>query len=146
MAREDDGGGRYPRDLPSAGDQVEVDRDALRDVAKKLQADLDDLNSWNSGSLKDLQDNEQGLVPEDALGNYNAGRQIWQTFRGAYSMIGSTYGEFLTSYQQVVTAIKQTAEGYQRAEDATADAANRANPGGGGQAGGGSGGGGGGAW
>jgi hypothetical protein len=122
-----------------------VNRDVLRDVAKKLQADLDELNSWGSGSLKDLQDNDQGRVDEGALGNYTAGHQIAKTFENAYNYVGGTYSEFVNSYQQVITAIKQTAEGYQRAEDATADAASRANPGG--QSGGGqSGGGGGGEW
>jgi uncharacterized membrane protein len=114
-----------------------------------LQTDLDELNGWVSGSLKDFQDNEQGRVTEDALGNYNAGRQIARTFDAAYTQVGSTYSAFLTSYQQVITALRQTTQGYQHAEDATADAATRANQGGqsgGGQSGGGGGGGGGGAW
>lgn len=150
MVRDGGGGGGYPKNLPSAGDHVEVDRDVLRDVAKRLQADLDELNSWNNGSLKDLQNNQNEWVPEDALGEYNAGRQIAGTFNQAYSQIGTTYSQFLGSYQQVISGILQTVNGYQSAEDATADAANRANPGGGqsrgGQTGGGSGGGGGGAW
>jgi len=139
------GGGGYPKDLPSAGDHVEVDRDVLRDVAKRLQADLDELNSWKNGSLKDLQNNQDEWVPENALGEYNAGRQIAGTFNQAYSQIGSTYGEFLSSYQAVISGILRTVNRYQSAEDATTAAANRANPGGG-QTGGGSGGGGGGAW
>ena len=149
MVRDGGGGGGYPRSLPSAGDHVEVDRDVLRDVAKRLQADLDELNSWDSGSLKDLQNNEQEWIPENSLGDYNAGRQIAGTFNQAYAQIGSTYNQFLSSYQQVITGILQTVNGYQRAEDATADAASRANTGGqpgGGQSGAGSGGGGGGAW
>lgn len=147
MVRDGGGGGGYPKNLPSAGDHVEVDRDVLRDVAKKLQADFDELDGWGSGGLKDLQDNEQGRVAEDALGDYNAGHQIFRTFDQAYTQISGTYNAFLTSYQQVITALKQQAEGYQRAEDATADAASRANSGG--QTGGGQsdgGGGGGGAW
>ena len=151
MVRDGGGGGGYPRSLPSVGDSVEVDREALRDIAKRLQADLDELNGWNNGSLKDLQNNEQEWIPENALGEYNAGRQIAGTFNQAYAQIGSTYSQFVGSYQQVITGILQTVNGYQRAEDATADAASRANTGGqsgGGQAAGGSGGGGGGggAW
>lgn len=149
MVRDGGGGGGYPRNLPSVGDHVEVDRDALRDIAKKLQADLDELNGWNRGSYKELQQNEQSWIPDNALGDYNAGHQIAKTFDQAYSQIGNTYNQFLSSYQQVITGILQTVNGYQRAEDATADAASRANLGGqssGGQSGGGSGGGGGGAW
>ncbi|HZB32872.1 MAG TPA: hypothetical protein VE465_22125 [Streptosporangiaceae bacterium] len=149
MVRDGGGGGGYPRNLPSVGDHVEVDRDMLRDIAKRLQADLDELNGWNNGSLKDLQDNESEWIPENSLGEYNAGRQIASTFTQAYSQIGGTYSQFLGSYQQVITGILQTVNGYQRAEDATAEAANRANIGGqsgGGQTAGGSGGGGGGAW
>lgn len=153
MVRDGGGGGGYPRNLPSVGDHVEVDRDALRDVAKRLQADLDELNGWHNGSLKDLQNNEQEWIPENALGDYNAGQQIAKTFNQAYAQIGNTYNQFVGSYQQVITGILQTVNGYQRAEDATADAANRANTGGGGQSGGGQsgggsggGGGGGGAW
>lgn len=145
MVRDGGGGGGYPKNLPSAGDHVEVDRDVLRDVAKKLQADFDELDGWGSGSAKDLSESENSWEPKNALGEYNAGQQIAQTFDNAYTQIGSTYTQFLTSYQQVITAIKQTAEGYQRAEDATADAASRANTGGQSSDGGG-GGGGGGAW
>ena len=65
MTRDSGGGGGYPRSLPSAGDRVEVDRDVLRDVARRLQTDLDELNGWVSGSLKDFQDNEQGRVTEE---------------------------------------------------------------------------------
>jgi hypothetical protein len=149
MTRDGGGGGGYPRNLPSAGDHVEVDRDVLRDVAKRLQADLDELNSWNNGSLKDLQNNEEEWIPEDALGDYNAGRQIAGTFNQAYGQIGSTYNQFVGSYREVIRRIQASVDGYQRAEDATADAASRANLGGqsgGGQSAGGSGGGGGGAW
>jgi hypothetical protein len=149
MVREGGGGGGYPKNLPSVGDHVEVDRDALRDVAKRLQADLDELNSWNSGSLKDLQNNQEEWVPENALGEYNAGRQIAGTFNQAYTQIGNTYNGFLGSYREVIKRINDTVDGYQRAEDATADAASRANLGGssgGRQSDGGSGGGGGGAW
>jgi hypothetical protein len=149
MTRDGGGGGGYPRSLPSAGDHVEVDRDVLRDVAKRLQADLDGLNSWASGSYKDLQNNQEEWIPDNALGDYNAGHQIAKTFDQAYGQIGTTYNQFLSSYQQVITGILQTVNGYQRAEDATADAASRANTGGqsgAGQSGGGSGGGGGGAW
>ncbi|HEU5156896.1 MAG TPA: hypothetical protein VFU43_07855 [Streptosporangiaceae bacterium] len=122
----------------------------LRDVARRLQADLDELNSWNSGSFKDLDNSQQEWIPENSLGEYNAGRQIAGTFNQAYAQIGGTYSQFLESYAEVIRRIRVTVDGYQRAEDATADAASRANLGGqsgGGQSAGGSGGGGGGgAW
>jgi hypothetical protein len=130
MVRMDDGGGGYPRDLPSVGDHVEVNRDVLRDVAKKLQADFDELNSWASGSQKDLTESQNSWVPKEAVGKYNAGQQIAGTFDNAYSQIGGIYQGFLGSYQQVISAIQRTVDRYQAAEDATADAANRANPGG----------------
>src|SRR3954454_275697 len=130
MVRDGGGGGGYPKNLPSAGDHVEVDRDVLRDVAKKLQADLDGLNEWDSGSLKDLKQNDKGRVDKDALGDYKAGQDISQTFQNAYDKISATYSEFVSSYQQVINAIKQSADNYQRAEDATAASAHRARTGG----------------
>ncbi|MBO0882383.1 MAG: hypothetical protein J2P17_19020 [Mycobacterium sp.] len=126
-----DGGGGLPRQLPSVGDHVEVDREALRNIAKRLQADLDGLKGWGSGSIKDFQENDAGRVDEDALGDYPAGHQIARTFESANSQIGSTYQQFISNYEQVINAINQQVNAYQRAEDATQEAAYRANTGGG---------------
>lgn len=125
MAPVDDGGGGLPRTLPSVGDHIEVDRDVLRDVAKRLHADLQDIKGWGSGSLNDLQNNSQGLVTADDLGQYPAGQAISQTFQQAYDQIGSVYQQFVTSYEQVIQAIQRSADNYQSAEDATAASAHQ---------------------
>ena len=122
---DDGGGGGLPRALPSVGDEFEINPEALREVARRLQADLDGHKGWGSGTLNDLEYGEQGLVTQTELGNYPAGQQISRTFEAAYNQISSTYSAFLTSYQMVVDAIKQTAENYENAEQATEQSVNR---------------------
>jgi uncharacterized protein YukE len=123
--RDDGGGGGLPRALPSVGDRFEINPEALREVARQLQADLDELKGWSSGSLNDLQYGDQGLVTQEDLGDYPAGQQIARTFEAAYNQISTTYSSFLTSYEAVVNAIKQTAENYDRAEQATEQGVNQ---------------------
>lgn len=107
--------------------QIEVDRDALRDIARRLQGDLDDLKGTGRGSLQDLQGD--GLVSADALGDYPAGREIAQTFHSAYAQIGRHYAELVTSYEGVIDRLMTTINNYENAEDATAATVNQVRPG-----------------
>ena len=147
--RDGGGGGGLPAGLPSAGDELQVDRDVLRDVAKRLHDDLQQLRGSGNGTLHDLRNNG-GLVSPNALGDYPAGQGISQTFNQAYTQIGTTYESFLSTYEQVIQSIQQSVDGYQAAEDATQQSAQRAASTGSSsppsQSAGGGGGGGGGAW
>jgi hypothetical protein len=121
---DDGGGGGLPRSLPSIGDEVMVHRDKLHDVWKTLQRDLDALKEWGSGTLNDFQHgSKNALVTAAELGHYPAGEQIAGTCKNAYEAVGGVYNTFLTSYQDVITAIKNTAENYDRAEQATEQSA-----------------------
>src|SRR6266545_2405857 len=112
---DDGGGGGLPPNLPSVGDELVVHRDKLHDVARALQRDLDDIKeAGTSGSLWSLRN--QGMVTAAELGHYPAGEQIAVTCKNAYDHVGDTYDAFLTSYQDVINAIKQTADNYDRAE------------------------------
>lgn len=119
------GGGGLPRALPSVGDQFEIDVEKLREIARRLQDDLDQHKGWGSGTLNDLQYGDQGLVTDRELGDYPAGEAIARTFDAAYNQIGTVYSAFLTSYQSVVDAIKQTADNYDNANQATEQAVNQ---------------------
>jgi uncharacterized protein YukE len=123
--RDDGGGGGLPRGLPSVGDEFRINADALRDIAKRLQDDLDQHKGWGSGTLNDLQYGDQGLVTDRVLGDYPAGKAISNTFEAAYNHIGDVYNNFLTSFQSVIDAIKQTADNYDRADQATEQSVNQ---------------------
>jgi uncharacterized protein YukE len=123
--RDGGGGGGLPRGLPSVGDEFEVNPEALKDIAKRLQDDLDQLKGWSSGTLNDLQYGDQGLVTDRELGDYPAGKAIAGTFEAAYNQVGNTYSSFLTAYQSVIDGIKQTAENYDRANQATEQTVNQ---------------------
>jgi hypothetical protein len=120
------GGGGLPPTLPTAREELVVHRDKLHDIARALQRDLDNLkDAGTRGSLWSLQNGGRGQVTAAELGHYPAGEQIAQTCSNAYDHIGSTYQAFLDSYQDVITAIRQSVDHYDRAEDATRDSANR---------------------
>lgn len=111
-AADGGGGGGFP----TAGKEVVVHRDALRDIYKKLQADRDLYDNGAAGDPRDVADN--GMVNQSALGNYPAGQGIGQSCSSAYNAIQGSYSTFLTQYQGLIDAIKQTVDNYQRAEDA----------------------------
>lgn len=121
MSQRDTGGGTpMPnRDLPDAGKGIDVDREKLKNIAKKLQADLDELNKHASGTPKDLRQGEKGVVTDAQLGKYSEAQQLAVSVGNAYDQIGSTYDGFLTAYQQVIDSINRAAENHQNAEDAT---------------------------
>lgn len=114
MSYEADGGGGGG--FPTAGKELVVHRDALRDIYKKLQADRDLYDNGGTGGPRDFADN--AMVNHSALGNYPASRGLSQSCSQAYSTIQSSYNTFLTQYQALIDTIKQTVDNYQRAEDA----------------------------
>jgi hypothetical protein len=117
--------------LSSAGDEFVVHRDKLHDVARELERDLQELrDARTKGSPSSLQ--HGGLATAAELGHYPAGEQIAVTCKNAHQHIGHAYDMFLNSYEAIINAIKNTAAGYDSAEQATMDAANRQQHGGGG--------------
>jgi len=124
--KDDDGGGGAPRQLPGANKEIRVDPDVLKDVAKAMQKDLDDLNSWTPGSLNDFYDGDVSWLTQDELGNYPEGGGITQSAQAAYNSIGGTYGDFLTAYDAVIKAVNKSAGNHKDAEDANKKAARQA--------------------
>jgi hypothetical protein len=110
---------------PQAGKGVDVDRDKLKDIAKVLQGDLDELRGYGKGTAKNLQSGGRGLVTMDELGNYPAATGLAGTTKNAYDVIAAEYEEFLQGYQQVINGLLGTRDRYQRAEDANTDNAGR---------------------
>lgn len=118
---EGDTGGSWPE----AGKGVDVHRDKLKDIAKALQKDLDELSGYNKGTAKNLQAGSRGLVTLAELGNYPAAKGLAGTTKNAYDVIGTEYQEFLDGYQALINAIKRTADNYEGAEQTNEQAANR---------------------
>jgi hypothetical protein len=114
MSYKADGGGGGG--FPTAGKEIVVHRDALRDIYKKLQADRDLYDNGGSGDPRDFADH--GLVNHSALGNYPASQGLSQSCTQAYNTIKGSYDTFLAQYQALIETIKQTVDNYQRAEDA----------------------------
>lgn len=113
------------RSWPEAGKSVDVHRDKLKDIARTLQADLDELNGYGKGTAKNLQAGSRGLVTLGELGDYPAAKGLAGTAENAYEVIGTECLEFLTGYQALINAIKRTADNYEGAELANEQAANR---------------------
>jgi uncharacterized protein YukE len=127
MSYKDAGGsGGAPKQLPGANKEIKVDHEKLKDVAKAMQKDLDDLNSWTPGSLNDFYDGDVTWLTQDQLGNYPEGHGITQSAQAAYNSIGDTYGEFLKAYDSVIKAINKSADNHKNAEDANQHAAQQA--------------------
>lgn len=124
--RDDGGSGGAPKQLPGANKEIKVDHETLKTVAKAMQKDLDDLNSWSSGSLNDFYDGDATWLTQDQLGHYPEGGGITQSAQAAYNSIGDTYSQFLQAYQQVIDAINRSADNHKNADDATKHAAQQA--------------------
>ncbi|GAA2086244.1 hypothetical protein [Actinomadura alba] len=120
----------FPRELPSAGQEIQVDRRILRSVHGELEKDLQDLKSWKPGTLNDLQSDDQGRVEKEHLGNYPAAQGLSQTTKNAYNQITRVYGEFITAYEGLINAIDRSASTHGEAERANTDAARNAGNGG----------------
>ena len=101
--------------LPTAGGkEIKIDHDTLDDIVKKLQKDLNELESMRySEKLADA------TPAEGAMGNYQAGRGLHTTIRTARDSIGDTYDQFIASYKQVIEAIRNSDKTHRKADDAS---------------------------
>lgn len=127
MSYKDNGGsGGAPQQLPGANKELKVDPDVLKSVAKKMQQDLDDLNSWTPGSYNHFKQGDVAILTPDELGDYPGGHGISRSCKNAYDAVDSTYSQFLTAYDQVIKAIKKSADNHANAEDANRKAAQQA--------------------
>lgn len=124
--RDDGGSGGAPKQLPGANKEIRVDHEKLKDVAKAMQKDLDDLNSWTAGSLNDFYDGDATWLTQNELGNYPEGGGITQSSQAAYNSIGDTYSQFLEAYDSVIKAVNRSADNHKNADDATKHAAQQA--------------------
>ncbi len=119
MSFKDSGGySGPPKQLPGANKEIRVDHEALSRVAKAMQKDLDDLNSWTSGSLNHFQDGSVADLSTDELGNYPGGQYVAASAKAAYTGVGSTYSQFLSAYDLVIKAVQRSAQNHANAEDA----------------------------
>lgn len=127
-----DGGARNPMDLPSAGGEIRVNHEVLKDVHKKLLADYDELDKHSTtGSLKWFQAGDRGLVGAAELGRYPAAEQVVaMTCKNAYNQIGATYSSFLAAYDNLIKALKRSADNHGEAEQASTQSANNVYRGG----------------
>ncbi len=127
MSLKDSGGySGPPKQLPGANKEIRVDHGVLKNVAKAMQKDLDDLNSWSSGSYHDFRDGSVVDLTTDELGNYPGGQNVAASAKAAYTQIGSTYSQFLIAYDQVIKAVKRSADNHANADDATRQSARQA--------------------
>lgn len=126
MSQAYDGSGGAPKQLPGANKEIKVDHEQLKTVAKAMQKDLDDLNSWTSGSYNDFYDGDATWLTQDQLGNYPEGGGITQSAQAAYNSIGNTYSGFLNAYQSVIDSVNRSADNHKNADDATQKAAQNA--------------------
>nr|BFE32801.1 hypothetical protein GCM10010200_050520 [Actinomadura rugatobispora] len=112
MAPPPENGG-YPRNLPQAGKEIKMDHDQLKTIANRLQEDLDRLRDarWKE-ALEDY-----GNPGQPAIGDYSAGHGLHNTTKTAQTAIGSTYDQFLTAYQNVITALRDSEKNTRNADD-----------------------------
>jgi hypothetical protein len=128
----DGGGGGYPRSLPSAGREIRVNHEVLKDVADQLAKNLRELEGSTRGTLRSFQNNSAVDLTGNQLGHYPAAAGttgmdgLAGTCRNAYSTIGSVYGQFLTAYDNLINALKKTAENHSEAEQASTKAVDSA--------------------
>ena len=103
----------YPKSLPSTGGkEIGVHHDTLKDIADKLEKDL--------RALKNLRydDKVEDDSPSEAsLGKYTAGRSLYGTVSAAKMQIGNTYSQFITAYESVIQAIRNSEKTHRDADD-----------------------------
>ncbi|XVQ11675.1 hypothetical protein ACQP1W_03565 [Spirillospora sp. CA-255316] len=90
-----------------------MDHDQLKTIANRLQEDLDRLRDarWKE-ALDDF-----GDPGKAAIGDYSAGHGLANTTRSAQTAISTTYDTFLTAYQNVITALRDSEKNTRNADD-----------------------------
>ncbi|WP_395108965.1 hypothetical protein [Actinomadura sp. SCN-SB] len=106
----------HPRNLPPLGTrEVRIDHDTLKDIARILRADM---NNLHDGRWKEKIDDS--FPPVEAMGDYTAGRSLHQTIRNARDQIGNTHQAFVQAYEAVITALENSEQNYRDADDNSA--------------------------
>lgn len=101
--------------FPTAGGkEIKIDHDILKDIVKKLQRDLDELEK-----KRHSQQIADATPPEAAMGDYTVGRGLHGTIRMARDSIGTTYDQFIESYKKVIKAIEDSNKTHRKADDAS---------------------------
>jgi hypothetical protein len=133
-AEQGDGG--PPTSLPTVGQGIKVNHEVLGDVCRQLAKELSDLEAGGSGSPKHMQQTSHILaLTGNQLGHFPAaeGQHGGDGFAGscanAQQQINSTYQEFLSAFDDLLKALKKSADNHAQAEQASTDAVNRAYPG-----------------
>jgi hypothetical protein len=104
-------------------DEVTIHKSALEAIGKILHEDAYSYGSGD-GSPSDLAG--RGNITVAQLGNYPAGQGYAKSIANAHASVGGqAYTNFITAYQQAVSAIEQTVKNYHGAEDATEESANK---------------------
>jgi len=113
MAPDPGNRGGYPRNLPQAGREIKMDHDQLKTIANRLQEDLDRLRRarWKE-AIEDY-----GNPGQDAIGDYSAGKGLHNTTKSAQSAIGSTLDQFLTAYDNLITALRNSEKNTRNADE-----------------------------
>ena len=84
----------------------------IKDIEDKLEKDL--------RALKNLRydDKVEDDSPSEAsLGKYTAGRSLYGTVSAAKMQIGNTYSQFITAYESVIQAIRNSEKTHRDADD-----------------------------
>lgn len=123
-----------PVSLPSPGQGIKVNHEVLNDVCRQLAKELEDLESGRNGTPKHLQSTHLVLTGKE-LGHFPAvegqhgGDGLAGSCANAYEQISLTYSKFLSAYENVIKALKKSADNHAEAEQASTDAVNRVYPG-----------------
>lgn len=104
----------YPPMPRAGGKEIAINHDTLDDIVKKLEKDLRTLK--NQRWSETLQDN---TPVEAAMGDYDAGRGMYKTITMARDSVGNTMDAFITSYEQVIEAIRMSNKNHRNADDAS---------------------------
>lgn len=103
----------HPKSLPTTGGkEIKIDHDALKDIADKLEKDLNELKKHRYSDK--VTDN---TPPEAAMGDYQAGRSMYATVTAARDQIGTTFDEFVTAYENVIKTIRASEKTHRNADD-----------------------------
>ncbi|MBT2208170.1 MULTISPECIES: hypothetical protein [Actinomadura] len=102
-----------PKSLPTAGGkEIGIHHDTVKDIADKLEKDLRALKSLRYDNKL-----EDDSPTESSLGNYTAGRSLYNTVSAAQTQIGNTYTQFVTAYENVIKALRASEQTHRNADD-----------------------------